>query len=243
MGARYQSGEQGRFISQDPVSQLMPDAFLFDPQQLNMYAYSRNNPLRFIDPTGLYNTETGEIEEGDTQDGIVQSINDAFGIETDWDTISQVSFYGDRFGDQSLDQLVGQNLYIGTEITPDITQQLNDLNQFRARLGEFVGAPALALFAPHMPWDIKNSSDAVLGGGADRKNLSYIYNGKLIRYDAPGNINYGYVARSMGYSPGVVQGGASLEQAVHSYLQGSGFRFSDNAGDRTYVQMGIDGAY
>ena len=27
---------------------------LIDPQQWNMYSYARNNPLRFLDPTGKY---------------------------------------------------------------------------------------------------------------------------------------------------------------------------------------------
>jgi RHS repeat-associated protein len=49
-GARYNSSRLGRFMSPDPVT-MLPER-LRDPQQLNLYAYSRNNPLRFIDPTG-----------------------------------------------------------------------------------------------------------------------------------------------------------------------------------------------
>jgi RHS repeat-associated protein len=54
-GARYFSAAQGRFTSPDPVG-IMKQKML-DPQQWNMYAYGRNNPLRFIDPTGRYNTD------------------------------------------------------------------------------------------------------------------------------------------------------------------------------------------
>ena len=44
---RYYSNVQGRFTS--------PDAFfgkVTNPQTLNLYAYVRNNPLKYIDPTG-----------------------------------------------------------------------------------------------------------------------------------------------------------------------------------------------
>ncbi len=47
-GARYYDPELGRFIQADPTVQH-PD----DPQDLNRYAYARNNPLRYVDPTGL----------------------------------------------------------------------------------------------------------------------------------------------------------------------------------------------
>ncbi len=49
-GARYYSGAQGRFTSPDPVW-ITPRRML-DPQELNLYAYVRNNPLRYVDPDG-----------------------------------------------------------------------------------------------------------------------------------------------------------------------------------------------
>jgi len=48
--ARYYGSTQGRFTSVDPVA-LTVDR-LYDPQKINLYAYCRNNPLSFIDPTG-----------------------------------------------------------------------------------------------------------------------------------------------------------------------------------------------
>lgn len=51
MGARYYSSAIGRFTSADPL--YLERRRLVDPQQLNIYAYTRNNPMRFTDPTGL----------------------------------------------------------------------------------------------------------------------------------------------------------------------------------------------
>jgi RHS repeat-associated protein len=48
--ARYYSSAQGRFTSPDPI--MIKIDRLFDPQRLNLYAYVRNNPLLFTDPTG-----------------------------------------------------------------------------------------------------------------------------------------------------------------------------------------------
>jgi len=239
-GARYYSSDRSRFMSQDPISRDTPEQFLSDPQQLNYYSYSRDNPLRFVDPLGLFNTETGEIEKGDSSDSITNSINKTFGINTDWETIQNVSFYNDRFGDKTLEQLAGQNLLIGTSVTTDITKQLNSLNQARSIFAGLFGIGSLGLFAPNFPWDIKNSTDLILGGGRDnREYTSYIYNGQLIRYDAPGNINYGYVAHSLGLNSIIIQSGARLEQVSSNLFSGKEFSLSDSKGDSQYIQMGI----
>jgi RHS repeat-associated protein len=52
LGARYYNAKIGRFISEDPTATFSPESLLSDPQQLNTYAYARNNPLTNIDPDG-----------------------------------------------------------------------------------------------------------------------------------------------------------------------------------------------
>ena len=46
--ARYYSPRLGRFMSADPSG-----GDLSDPQTLNKYAYTRNNPINLIDPSGM----------------------------------------------------------------------------------------------------------------------------------------------------------------------------------------------
>lgn len=60
MQARHYSGQQGRFVSVDTVS-----GTLADPQSLNLYAYSVNNPLRYTDPSGHAPIDIGVIQTDD----------------------------------------------------------------------------------------------------------------------------------------------------------------------------------
>jgi RHS repeat-associated protein len=48
-GARYYNAALARFISPDPAAPLLDD-----PQTLNRYAYARNNPIFYNDPSGLF---------------------------------------------------------------------------------------------------------------------------------------------------------------------------------------------
>ena len=50
-GARYNASTMGRFMTPDP---LLNSGKPWDPQTWNRYAYTQNNPLKYIDPTGLY---------------------------------------------------------------------------------------------------------------------------------------------------------------------------------------------
>jgi RHS repeat-associated protein len=48
-GARYYDPQIGRFISADTIVQAP-----YDPQSLNRYSYCRNNPVKYIDPSGHF---------------------------------------------------------------------------------------------------------------------------------------------------------------------------------------------
>jgi len=45
--ARYQSPQEGRFLTPDTVKPSLEN-----PQSLNLYTYTLNNPIKYIDPTG-----------------------------------------------------------------------------------------------------------------------------------------------------------------------------------------------
>ena len=54
-GARYMNDKIGRFVTVDPV--WIKEKDLMNPQRLNRYAYSLNNPYRYIDPDGKFAQE------------------------------------------------------------------------------------------------------------------------------------------------------------------------------------------
>jgi len=55
-GARYYNPDVGRFITADTIS-----GNVNDPQSLNKYTYTKNNPLKFVDPTGNEAKTIGEL--------------------------------------------------------------------------------------------------------------------------------------------------------------------------------------
>ncbi|MBU1130775.1 CHAP domain-containing protein [Patescibacteria group bacterium] len=66
---RYYDPQAGRFTQPDPMVQHNVTELLADPQSLNPYAYARNNPIRYLDPTGLSTATFNPIPEGGWQFG------------------------------------------------------------------------------------------------------------------------------------------------------------------------------
>jgi RHS repeat-associated protein len=61
LNARYYDSNRGQFVSEDPSFLSADKALLADPQNLNAYSYSGDNPITFIDSKGDYpiSPETG----------------------------------------------------------------------------------------------------------------------------------------------------------------------------------------
>jgi len=59
--ARYLANQQARFVSADPAGNFVADPT--NPQTWNMYSYTWNNPLAFVDPTGLCTVVNGQYAE------------------------------------------------------------------------------------------------------------------------------------------------------------------------------------
>ncbi|MFH1506502.1 MAG: RHS repeat-associated core domain-containing protein [archaeon] len=67
-GARYYDSDIGKFTQKDPIK-----------DNKNWYSYASNNPLKYIDPTGMYDIMTGLVETGDTLFEITEDLNEFYG--------------------------------------------------------------------------------------------------------------------------------------------------------------------
>ena len=84
-GARYLDPKYSRWISADPaLSDYMAGSSagcggVFNPVNFNLYHYGGNNPIRYTDPTGMFDFDTNTIEEGDTLSQIAKDCNTRYG--------------------------------------------------------------------------------------------------------------------------------------------------------------------
>ncbi|MDY7027332.1 MAG: RHS repeat-associated core domain-containing protein [Spirochaetota bacterium] len=78
--ARWYDPELGRFITEDPAR-----------DGRNWYVYARNNPLKYIDPTGLFDSASGLIEEGDTLSDIAEIIKEENGIDISVEHLAEIN--------------------------------------------------------------------------------------------------------------------------------------------------------
>lgn len=146
MKARYGDMKMHSFLSVDPMLYKLPESYLTDPQQMNSYAYARNNPIIYTDPTGGYiesaldigfvaydlNSLKGNLRDGNYYDAAIDGlalVGDSIGLATPGATgfgmgIRFVAHGGDAgkaFGGvkevyQTANQAVNKNQKLGGEI-------------------------------------------------------------------------------------------------------------------------------
>ncbi len=87
-GARYYGNWLGRFATPDD---FLKDSHVGDPQSWNKYAYARNNPLRYTDPTG----EKVNVAISCSSDGETCQVN----------ITASIAFYPESGSDISSDQM------------------------------------------------------------------------------------------------------------------------------------------
>jgi RHS repeat-associated protein len=91
-GARYYASSMGRFMSPDPSGLYYADQT--NPQSFNLYAYALNNPLKFIDPTGLTICNWGHSDnntgaaDGNDYDDDEDCVKDGGKLVQNFDTVN-----------------------------------------------------------------------------------------------------------------------------------------------------------
>jgi RHS repeat-associated protein len=118
--ARYYGGAHGRFLSPD---EPLADQGASDPQSWNLYNYVRNNPLKYVDPSGYdcaYLNDNGDdIQEVDNNSNISEcSDNGGYWVDGPVNSLAvgddgsyQFGWFGDNgqgtFGVRAYDSYIG----------------------------------------------------------------------------------------------------------------------------------------
>jgi RHS repeat-associated protein len=165
-GARYLSGVMGRWTSPDaPFADQHPA----DPQSWNLYSYVRNNPLRFIDPTGQYVCVSMTSAQCDSLDQALQdaqkaanSIKSLYGAKSQQYTDAQraIDAYGVRGVDNGVAVTLGSvrngaaaQVEVGGNRLPQTGDNPNGQNILvtfdPGSFGQTAGTIGLAITAAH----------------------------------------------------------------------------------------------
>ena len=93
-GSRYYDPSLGRFISPDPLYVADPERCSTNPIACNLFAYANNNPLAFIDPTGLDGVVAGDEAYRRQVEESLQRIDPTARVDRETGEISQSWLHG-----------------------------------------------------------------------------------------------------------------------------------------------------
>ncbi len=93
-GARYYDPALGRFVTPDPLYMADPERCTTNPTGCNLFAYANNNPMAFIDPTGLDGVVAGDEAYRRQVEESLQRIDPTARVDRETGEISQSWLHG-----------------------------------------------------------------------------------------------------------------------------------------------------
>jgi hypothetical protein len=122
----------------------------------------------------------------------------------------------------------------------DITNSLMNLMRTNAGNTSCLNNPACFYFSFKTGgrWDLKDVSGGPYNSKSHKEG--FIFQGKWIPNDAPGNIHYGYVGSGAFWTtPSILRGGAGAYQTISPSVGQTAGIGQDNPGDVDYINQGI----
>jgi RHS repeat-associated protein len=209
-GARFYDPEVGRFTTMDPAM-----------DGLNYYTYANNNPIKNIDPNGLWvQNDMGNwvAQRGDTLWGLAQVVyNDGSKCK-----YGKLSYSGDP-----------TTLQVGTVIADPVGSTLQSNGAWVESNRNLIGfAQWVEKVSPHQEWDFKNDPNW--------NNSTYNWNGLTLSSEDLGNLNYGYTGAALGLSEGTVMAGNAGANALFGSIKTPviGPGLGDSLHDTFYSNLG-----
>jgi RHS repeat-associated protein len=191
LGARYYSPVDGIFLSVDVLSGA-PNNIGWNP-----YHYTWNNPVKFIDPTGMHGESTHVDEVGNVIAEYDDGDNGVY-VHANGTTKSQIDVQ--RGGGAYTG---GDGNYIG-ELggTIDVNQVYSNLLERNIGEAKKIRNPWTFknLVTDKGDWDLKADKESIFGLGNDGRT-KFSFEGEMLEAQDIGNHHFGAVALAVGLFP------------------------------------------
>ena len=178
-GARYYSNGLGRFITPDP---LLNSGRPWDPQTWNRYGYAHNNPLSYVDPSGLYDWQANAGGSA-TDDDLKKKSQDKDASRKDRNAAKNALKFRDKFraalatataaaastGDSGALAAYGtegdhNGVNVGTQLGSGAGTILNQDNTISVNFGKDLGGNNLAVTVAHEGQHVEDGQAWVAAG-------------------------------------------------------------------------------